>query len=414
VTLHVHGLGGQGDAVARLVDGEIVLLAGGVPGDVVRARLLGKSRGVLRADLVQVLTPSPDRGVAPCPVADRCGGCDWQHVGLDLQRREKTALAQRALGRGAPVVHLDDRVQGYGQRRRVRLHLREVGGVLRAGMMARGSDRLVPTDVCPILEPALETLVALLPRALTPWLSQGEVYATQGREGAIVTVHGRPREYDRVAPVAELMETLGLVGLSLHLGAHVGHAGLREVTLPETEGPLPITVDAAGFAQATTLGNTAIREAVLASLDAIGPMERCDEFYAGSGNLSALLVGRVRRLRTIESDDPATVRARKTLAAAALLGTQATVLCGDAAELAEAGADLWLLDPGRPGARDLLEQAGDLGPRHVVYVSCALDTLGRDLKILAQAGYVQRSATLVDTFPHTPHAEMIVRLEREG
>jgi 23S rRNA (uracil1939-C5)-methyltransferase len=240
------------------------------------------------------------------------------------------------------------------------------------------------------------------------------VYATQGREGVIMTVHGRPREYDRVAPVAELAETLGLVGLSLHLGANVGHAGLREVTLPETEGPLPITVDAPGFAQATTLGNTAIREAVLASLEAIGNVERCDEFYAGSGNLSALLVGRVRRLRTIESDDPATVRARKTLAAATQLGTQATVLCGDAAELAEAGADLWLLDPGRPGARELLEQAVDLGPRHVVYVSCALDTLGRDLKILAQAGYVQRSATLVDTFPHTPHAEMIVRLEREG
>lgn len=413
VTLQVHALGGQGDAVARLADGEIVLVAGGVPGDVVRARLQGKLRGVQRAELLEVLTASADRGVAPCPVADRCGGCDWQHVGLDLQRREKTTLAQRALGREGVPLQVDARVQGYGVRRRVRLHLREVAGVLRVGMMARGSDRLVATEVCPILEPGLEALVARLPRVLEPWLTQGEVYATQGVEGVIATVHGRPRDYDRVAPVADLAASLQLVGLALHLGPRVAQVGRREVTLPETQGPLPVTVDASGFAQATEAGNTAIREAVLAGLEAIGPVRRADEFYAGSGNLSSLLVGRADLLRTIESDEAATLRARKTLAAAEALGTKPTVLCGDAAQLAEGGADLWLLDPGRSGARELLVQASLVGPRHVLYVSCALDTLARDLKILAQAGYRQRTATLVDTFPHTPHAEMIVRLERE-
>ncbi len=413
-TLQVHALGGQGDALARLPEGEVVMLQGGVPGDSVRVRLLGKLRGVQRAELLEVMTPSPDRVAALCPVADRCGGCDWQHVSLDLQRREKLAFAQRALGRDGAKVDLDGRVEAFGQRRRVRLHLREIAGVLQTGMMAKSSDRLVATRACPILAPELETLVARLPEVLAPWVVQGEVYATLGAEGVVAIVHGRPRAPDQEPPIEALAQALQLHGLSLHLGPWQGHFGAREVTLTETSGPMAMTVDAAGFCQATASGNTAIREALLAGLQAIGPVTRCDEFYAGSGNLSALLVGHVEVLRTIEADESATRRARKMLAAAEALGTKATVLCGDAAQLAEAGADLWVLDPGRPGARELVEQAVDLGPKHVLYISCALDTLARDLKILAQAGYVQRSAVMVDTFAHTPHAELIVRLERSS
>lgn len=419
--LDIHALGGQGDAIGRLPGGEILLVDGAVPGDRVRVRLLGKRRGVQRGQVVAVVTPSPDRVTPACPVAGRCGGCDWQHVGLALQRSEKMKLAQHALGRPQPgqppppTLQVDDHGAPFGWRRRVRVHVREVAGRLQVGMMARASDQIVATTACPILEPALEAFLLRLPRALQPYMDQGEVYATAGVEGIVAAVHGRPRQARQEAVDAEaLAAELAIEGLSLQMGTDASRWGLTEVTLPETAGGMPVTVDASGFCQASAAGNAAIRAAVVAAVAAIGPIVRADEFFAGSGNFSTLLVGRVQELRTVEWDHAAVARARKTLAPAADLGTKCTILFGDVADLAGPGADLWLLDPGRPGARDLVEHAGRCRPRHVIYVSCALDTLARDLRVLTAAGYVQQSATLVDTFPHTPHAEMIVRLALAG
>jgi tRNA/tmRNA/rRNA uracil-C5-methylase (TrmA/RlmC/RlmD family) len=73
-----------------------------LPGERVRARVTGRTAHFLRADAVEVLTPSPDRVVPPCPYAGPGpvrAGCDWQHVALDAQRRHKAELVQEQLRR---------------------------------------------------------------------------------------------------------------------------------------------------------------------------------------------------------------------------------------------------------------------------------------------------------------------------
>ena len=53
----------------------------------------------LRADAVEVHEPSAHRVPAPCPYAGpgRCGGCDFQHVTLEEQRRLKAAVVAEQL-----------------------------------------------------------------------------------------------------------------------------------------------------------------------------------------------------------------------------------------------------------------------------------------------------------------------------
>lgn len=415
-------LGGQGDAIGRLATGEVVLVESGVPGDEVRVALEGLVRGVQRGRILSILVPSVSRVPAPCPVFGRCGGCQWQHIDLAIQRREKTTLAQRALGRNGSEVQVISSVPAYGHRRRVRLHLRRSCGRLQAGMLERASDTLAATSACPVLVPALEALVARLPEVLEPMVEQGEIYAVTGVEGTIATLHARPRadgagELD----VEAAAHALGLAGLSVRLGPLQGTWGRSEVTLPETARTdpsagraIPISTDASGFCQATEAGNAAIRAAVAGFLDAIGPVPRCQEFYAGSGNLGSLAVGRTPRLRLVEANADAAARAGRSLATAADLGTAVEVVTGDAALSARAPVpgELWLLDPGRPGARELVERAAAWRPEHFIYVSCAPDTLARDLRRLEGAGYRQAGAALIDTMPHTPHLELVVRLQR--
>ena len=51
-------------------------------------------------------------------------------------------------------------------------------------------------------------------------------------------------------------------------------------------------------------------------------------------------------------------------------------------------------------------------PRRIVYVSCDLASLQRDLSALLAAGYRADAATAFDMFPQTSHLESVVRLVR--
>ena len=80
-------------------------------------------------------------------------------------------------------------------------------------------------------------------------------------------------------------------------------------------------------------------------------------------------------------------------------------------ELAHSGenADIVMMDPPRAGAsREFLAALCELRPRRVVYVSCKIETLARDLVTLSKAGYKADIIQPVDMFPHTTGTETVV------
>ncbi|MDO5125605.1 MAG: 23S rRNA (uracil(1939)-C(5))-methyltransferase RlmD [Ruminococcus sp.] len=75
--------------------------------------------------------------------------------------------------------------------------------------------------------------------------------------------------------------------------------------------------------------------------------------------------------------------------------------------------DVVIMDPPRVGAdRKFLESLLRLAPERVVYISCKIETLARDLKILTKSGYMAVSIQPVDMFPHTTGIETVVFLSR--
>lgn len=72
-----------------------------------------------------------------------------------------------------------------------------------------------------------------------------------------------------------------------------------------------------------------------------------------------------------------------------------------------------ILDPPRAGLeKTVLEKILDFEPSDIIYVSCAADTLARDLQILCGSKYKIISARLFDMFPRTPYFESVTRLAR--
>ena len=101
--------------------------------------------------------------------------------------------------------------------------------------------------------------------------------------------------------------------------------------------------------------------------------------------------------------------------------TNATFIRGDAGEfmqdMARRGksADVLLMDPPRAGSdRRFLASAVTLAPERIVYVSCAPDTLARDLTFLVQHGYRVRRIQPVDMFPFTHHIETVCLLTKHA
>ncbi len=413
----VVGLGGRGDGVVRLDSGERVFVSGGAPGDRVSVRLTGRRAGVARGEIVEVLT-SGQRRVQPfCAVADACGGCTWQHVDIAAQRDEKRQLARRALGDLAQTAPWLGDLPSKRWRRRVRAHLRPIGGKLAVGFHGQRSHRLVPTSSCPVLVEPLEAVLEPIRAWLDSHVHRAEIAAVGGREGVVAVIHAKPRQ-GASAPAwtdpNKLLARLGLVGLTLHFGKSRQHIGRDVVSLAESAPDQPIWCSGDGFCQAGSDANKAILTAVDELLALCPEIQTAQEFFSGSGNLTSRLCGHVASAQTVERDERAVARARKTFStdSAATKGTDLTIESGLAADLARrpGPAELWLLDPGRPGAPELVDLAASWQPARILYVSCAFDTLGRDLKRLQKAGYNLIDARLIDTFVHTPHFEIAVLL----
>jgi 23S rRNA (uracil1939-C5)-methyltransferase len=90
------------------------------------------------------------------------------------------------------------------------------------------------------------------------------------------------------------------------------------------------------------------------------------------------------------------------------------VRCADAAAGVRGGSpvDVAVLDPPRSGARAAIPALLARKPSRIVYVSCDLATLERDLRTLTDAGYFIDRALAFDMFPQTAHLESVVRLQR--
>ncbi len=428
-------LAGLGDGVARLPNGEAVLVPLAVPGDRVRIAAPARRQGVLRAEIAKLLTPSTDRVQPTCPVADRCGGCGLQHVTPERQRRFRAGLAERAMaplpiaaGADATLVGLGGRAS-LGWRRRARLHLRRRAGQLHVGLMGARSTDLVAFERCPQLEPSLDAWLPRLGTFAAPFVDEGELLMTLGSGGAVMALHVRLRA-GVPAPAITALETLlgeappeggaRLLGLHLQAPGLKLSAGVEQVALFD-EGPSTTEWAAAGgFCQASAEGNAAIRAAVRTSLRELlqrrgSPFALALDLFAGSGNLTLLLLEAAERVRSVELEAAAVARAGALHRAVAGTGPL-EVVQGDAETMPLPGGTdvLWLLDPGRPGAKGVCEQAARGQPAALIYVSCAPNTLRRDLQTLASAGYHRVWAGWVDTMPNTHHLEVVVALARSG
>jgi 23S rRNA (uracil1939-C5)-methyltransferase len=404
-----------GDGVAHIeLDGErrAVFVPHGAPGDVLRAEV-DATRYPARGRVLELLTPGPDRVPPPCPWFAQCGGCDWMHLSLEAQASahvEHVRSALPAQWRETPVaVHVAPEPLGY--RTRVRVHVRCERGRTAIGMHRPRTHEPVNVDACAVLSPPLERARRSLAAFFEGSQGRGEAQIALGVDRLPVldlrwTGKLAPSFFGRLERAVAAREW---AGARVTIGDASRPATIGDPT-PWMSGAdgAPLRLTPGGFAQPSERANATLARHV-AELARERHVDRAVELFAGAGNFSVLLARDVGQLVLVESEREACEAARANLAAR---GLEARVVEADAATFAwSEQTRLVVLDPPRTGARAVAVRLASSRVRHVLYISCDAQTLGRDLKELA-ATYEVRSVATFEMFPQTSHVETVVALER--
>jgi len=398
------------DALAHH-EGRVVFAPLAAPGDLVRARIVERHRGFLRAELADVVRPGPDRVEPRCPIFGRCGGCQWQHVAVAAQRAAKRGLVAEQLARLGGLHDVDVRptrasADVWGYRSRITL----VADGRRLGFRRARSHDLVEIDDCTIADPVLVSHLDVA-RAWASTVRGAPLRVTlAAAPGGVVlaaTLRTRPTAVDGAATERLLASSSSVRGAVLTGGAErlvVGDPNLRVPVEPD----LVLEVPADAFTQVNPTANLLVVTTVL-ELGEFRAGERVLDLYCGAGNFSLPLARRGAEVTGVERSAVAVAAAR---ANADRLGLGSVRFTRDAVaavleRLPPAPFDAAVLDPPRGGAADV---AGALAARRaarILYVSCDPATLARDARTLVAGGYRLGRVQPLDVFPQTYHIETV-------
>jgi 23S rRNA (uracil1939-C5)-methyltransferase len=399
ILVEVESLAPGGDAAGRQPDGRVVFVPLAAPGERARVQIVREKERVAWGELVAIERPGPDRVAPKCALFGVCGGCQWQHVTVAAQHLAKRTIVQRALGApGAPAVvePVIAASPAFGYRDRAKVAVGPGATPRPVGFRARRSHEIVDVPSCPLFSRALDAAWPAV-RALASRLPAGaEIDLQAGAEGVHVNVG---QVDDTGAAVArrdsDRLRSAGVVGFSV--GGKLAW-GLTEVDVAEAGGP-PLRAPAGGFAQVGRAGNQALVDRVL---EAVGVNPGVVlELYAGSGNFTRHLTALAARVCACERDPGAVARGRRAAPGAAWSGS-----------IPDLAADVVVLDPPREGADAPNLAAALRARRRIVYVSCDPQTLSRDARRIAAAGFRLTRALALDLMPQTFHVEVVAIFDR--
>lgn len=385
-TVTIDKVAAGGDGMGRLADGRVVFVDGALPGEVVEVRLTVDKRDFAKADLVEVVTPSPARIEPPCPALARgCGGCRWQHADPGAQLRMKAEVVADALRRTArlpgAVVTLGAAVPAFAYRTTMRCAVTPGGLGLRSG----ASHRVVPLDGCLVAHPLLDDLLGHVAVTGADEITL-RVSSATGERNALA--HARGRDQPRFGRVP------GDVGIG------------QRATITERVDGADLVVSAGSFFQSGPAAANVLVDAVRRASGTLadGPVV---DTYGGVG-LFGVCVSRGPVI-VVESSRSACADARRNLRGR----PDATVVCSTVEDWTPTPAPLVIADPARAGlGRAGVGVVAAAASRRVVLVSCDPVAMARDAALLAESGFEHCCAEVLDLFPNTPHVEVVTVFER--
>ncbi|MCR5584118.1 MAG: 23S rRNA (uracil(1939)-C(5))-methyltransferase RlmD [Lachnospiraceae bacterium] len=464
VKVNITDLGTEGEGIGK-VDGFTLFVKGGIPGDEIEARVLKVKKSFGYAKIENIVTPSPDRVETRCPVANKCGGCQIQHLSYAKQLEIKKKKVFDCLTRigGVDPKTLEkcyEDIIGMEEPWHYRNKAQYPVGIDRdgnpkIGFYAYHSHNIIENDDCEIEQPLCAAILKDLRevisrfniRAYDEAIGRGELRHCLIRSGfstgevmVCLVVNAKGKELNKWKADSDVAQTLvksikedavklgfKFVSLCLNVNTKNTNVILGDKLYP-IYGPLyindmignvifrisPMSFYQVNPVQTKKLYNKALEYAGLTGNEVVW------DLYCGIGTISLFLAKQAKKVYGVEIVPEAVENAKEN---ARLNGiSNAEFFCGAAEDavprlnrdLTNAEkCDVIVVDPPRKGCDEkLLDTIIKMDPIRIIYVSCDPATLGRDVKFLRDHGYELKKACAVDQFCHSMHIESVVLLSK--
>ncbi|MDR0313006.1 MAG: class I SAM-dependent RNA methyltransferase [Treponema sp.] len=364
-------------------DGRCIFAEFTAPGELVKLRITEEQKGWAKAEVLELLEPSPQRIEPLCPLYRVCGGCNFQHLDYKAQLEAKESILKEAFGRtgslAVPKIRIVASINPWEYRNRVQFHCLPENRKI-PGFREKNGKKIIPLSDCPVADPGIRA-------------------ALQEEKARLVP----PPEKDRFTVYSKGDLFLSEGGNSRG-SVYIGKNEAQELCL-----------DAGVFFQS----NFQMLELLLEDLKILAA--KCDsdlplgDIYCGVGTFSSFLGDRFRQAELVEENMAALDLARKNVRIkdSRFYGLKAEAWTKSRKPLKPWG--LLLVDPPRTGlSGPLLRFLATVKVETLAYVSCDPVTLARDSKVLAGSGLVLKELTLYDFYPQTAHIESLAVFQKEN
>ena len=379
-----------GDAISR-VAGEVVFTPGVIAGENFIGRITRKSKDYARAEIVEIVTPSPERISCACPGMGRCPGCVYGHMSHAEEQRQKLNQLRDFL---KPLGVPEDLVSGFElenapeefYRNKIRLTMRKAGGEAQLGYVFPDG-KMYPLTQCRLAGKNINDKLAELladPSFVPSLHDRMQITLRESSDGVIFFRNNADKRMDL----------------------------LREKVLNRD-----FMVPPGGFFQVNHHGLDALTKL----LQEVLQEQKCSCFvdaYAGSGLFGSVAAAAgVAKIIGVEEDERAGETAR--LNYRNFGSNNFDFRIGDAAVLlpeilSAVPTDATVLfDPPRGGMDGKIIRFLNNSPiKNVIYISCHPATLVRDLGRFQRGNFEIRQARMIDMFPRSGHFETFIQLAR--
>ncbi len=436
LVLSITSLGHSGEGVGHL-DGYTIFVDGALPGEIVKVLLYECHKSYGRANLLEIIQPSPNRTTPVCPLFGKCGGCQLMHLSYSEQLFEKQKRVDEALKRiGKLNVSVEPCLPSPLQlhyRNKIQLPVKQSINGPYTGLYARSSHDLVKVDHCHIHNLIGEEIYQKIKELLSS--SNIEPYDDQKKTGelrsilikssvnlgevlvVLVTKSNYVKNLHNFAQKIMSSSTL-IKGVTQNINGNTGNAVLGSqykllcgsMYIRECLSDLYFHISPASFFQVNTGQAEQLYQKAL-EISCLDGSESILDAYCGVGTLSLYFARHCKKIVGVECVPEAIKDAKEN----ALLNNihNAKFICAFAEDYIKniQVIDLIILNPPRKGCeKTLLERIKKINPKKIIYVSCNPSTLARDLAILHAFGYTIEIVYPFDMFPQTAHVECLVKL----
>lgn len=437
IPLNIKKIGINGEGVGNF-KGMTVFVPGALKGEAVYAEITQVESNYATAKVLKLNKKSPHRVTPVCRIYKQCGGCQIMHLAYPKQLIFKQDLLKQALQKFKPSGYKDYEVrQTIGMKKtehyraKLQFQTRLLGEKVRAGLFAENSHKLVEIKQCYVQDETTQAVINEITDLLT--VHRIPIYNERQFDGVRTIMVRRARKTAelQIIFIASISVELSRIITSLTdkfpeiktIAININPKKTSEIYGETTEilwgdraiveGVLDYSFELSprAFYQLNPEQTEILYREAVKAMDATLDDDLIDA-YSGTGTIGRAFLGKVRSIRGMDVIEAAIADAKVNVPDSIYeVGTAETIIPKWIAEGYQPTA--LIVDPPRTGLdAKLLETIVAAKPEKMVYVSCNVSTLARDLVKLSQV-YTVKYIQSVDMFPHTARTEAVVKLVRK-